>query len=66
MTHPRSDPAIPDPTERAKRNAALHTDNIETGFFDKNGHPAPWPDDIHQWQPETGEPSTGQPGDQPF
>ena len=45
MTHPPGDPAIPDPAERARRNAALHSDNIETGFFDDHGRPAPWPDD---------------------
>ncbi|MFI6077507.1 hypothetical protein ACIA5C_38855 [Actinoplanes sp. NPDC051343] len=66
MTHPTGDPAIPDPAERARRNAALHTDNIETGFFDEDGRPAPWPDDIDQWRPETGEPVTGQAGDHPF
>ena len=66
MTHRTGDPAIPDPAERARRNAALHADNIETGLFDDHGRPAPWPDDIDQWQPETGELVTGQPGDQPF
>ena len=66
MTHPTGDPAIPDPAERARRNAALHTDNIETGFFDDRDRPAPWPDDIDQSRPETGNPATGQPGGQPF
>ena len=66
MTHPTGDPAIPAPAERARRNAALHTDNIETGFFDDQGRPAPWPDDIDQWQPETSEPTTGRPNEQPF
>ena len=66
MTHPTGDPAIPDPAERARRNAALFADNIETGFWDDQGRPAPWPDDIDQWQPETGEPTTRQPGEQPF
>ena len=66
MTHPTSHPAIPDPAKRARRNAALHTDNIETGFYDDQGRPAPWPDDIDQWRPETGDPVTGQPGGQPF
>jgi len=66
MTHPTGDPAIPDPAERKKLNAALLADNIETGFWDDQGRPAPWPDDIDQWQPETGEPTTRQPGEQPF
>lgn len=66
MTDPTGEPAIPDPAERARRNAALHTDNIETGFFDDHGRPAPRPDDIDQWRPETGEPATEQPGGQPF
>jgi hypothetical protein len=66
MTHPTGDPAIPDPAERARRNAALHDDNIETGFFDDHGRPTPWPDDIDQWRPETGESVTSQPGEQTF
>jgi len=66
MTHPTGDPAIPDPAERARRNAALFADNIETGFFDDQGRPAPWPDDIDDWRPTTGEPHTLEPGDQPF
>jgi hypothetical protein len=66
MTHPTGDPAIPDPHERATLNTALLTDNIETGFWDEQGRPAPWPGDIDQWQPETGEPITHQPGEQPF
>jgi len=66
MTHPTGDPAIPDPAERARRNAALFADNIETGFWDDQGRPAPWPDDIDDWQPTTGEPHTLEPADQPF
>ncbi|MEU7906808.1 hypothetical protein [Actinoplanes sp. NPDC049118] len=66
MTHPTGDPAIPDHAERARRNAALHADNTETGFFDEHGTPAPWPDDIDQRQPYTGGPATRQPGEQPF
>jgi hypothetical protein len=65
MTHPTGDPAIPDPAERAALNAALLADGTETGFFDEHGRPAPWPDDIDQWQPYNGGPATGQPGDQP-
>jgi len=62
MTHPTGENAIPDPAERAALNAALLTDNIETGWWDDHGRPAPWPDDIDQWQPATGEPITGEPG----
>ena len=66
MTHPTGDPAIPDPTERARRNTALHADNIETGFFDDQGRPAPWPDDIEDWAPAIYEPRTPEPGQPPF
>jgi hypothetical protein len=66
MTHPTGDPAIPDPAERVALNTALQANNIETGFCDERGRPAPWPDDIDQWQPETGEPITRQPEEQPF
>jgi hypothetical protein len=66
MTDLTGEPAIPDPAERAALNAALLTHNIETGFWDEHGRPAPWPDDIDQWQPETGEPVTRKPGEQPF
>jgi hypothetical protein len=66
MTHPTGDPAIPEPAERARRNAALITTGTETGFWDDHGRPAPWPNDIDQWQPVTGEPVTPEPGEQPF
>jgi len=66
MTQPTGDPAIPDPAERATLNAALLTNNIETGFYDEHGRPAPWPDDIDQWQPYNGHPTTRQPGEHPF
>ena len=61
-----SETAVPDPAERAARNAALLTDNIETGFWDDHGRPAPWPDDIDQWRPETGEHTIREPDQQPF
>ncbi|NMO57908.1 hypothetical protein HH310_42965 [Actinoplanes sp. TBRC 11911] len=66
MTDLTGEPAIPDPAERAQRNAALLADNIETGWWDNHGRPAPWPDDIDQWQPVTGEPTTKKPDEQPF
>jgi hypothetical protein len=56
-------PAIPEPKERAALNAALFTDNIETGFWDDQGRPAPWPDD---WTPATSEPVNPKPGEPPF
>jgi hypothetical protein len=66
MTDLTGDLTVPDPGERARLNATLHAENIETGFFDDQGRPAPWPDDIDQWQPETGEPNNHQPDQQPF
>jgi hypothetical protein len=38
----------------------------ETGFWNDNGRPAPWPDDIDEWSPTTHEPLTFQPGEPPF
>ena len=66
MTHPTGDPAIPQAAERTTLNAALLNHGTETGFWDEHGQPAPWPDDIDQWQPYNGGPTTRQPGDQPF
>jgi len=66
MTDVTGDPAIPDPAERETLNAALATAGTETGFWDQHGRPAAWPDDIDQWQPETGEPATRQAREQPF
>jgi hypothetical protein len=59
-------PAVPDPHERAALNAALHATGADTGFRNDNGRPAPWPDDIHEWRPATGEPISLEPGEQPF
>ena len=66
MTHPTGEHAIPNPAERARRNTALHTDNTETGWWDDQGRPAPWPDDIDQWQPVTSDPNTPDPSQHPF
>jgi hypothetical protein len=55
------DLAVPDPAERARRNAALAAHGTETGFWDDHGRPAPWPDDIDCWQPETGGPRVMRP-----
>jgi len=65
-TNPVGDPAVPDPEERAARNAALFADNIETGFWDDQGRPAPWPDDIDEWTYVTYEPRNPEPGQPPF
>jgi len=66
MTNPAGEPAIPDADERAARNAALYTDNIETGFWDSQGRVAPWPDDIDEWAHNTPQPRTPEPGQPPF
>lgn len=58
--------AIPPPEERARRNRALLAHGTETGFWGDDGTPAPWPDDIDDWQPETGEPRHPAPGEPPF
>jgi hypothetical protein len=47
--------AIPARADRDALNAALFANGAETGFWDDQGRPAPWPDDIDQWRPETGE-----------
>ena len=65
MSHP-GHPDIPDPAERAARNAALVAENIETGFWDDQGRVAPWPDDIDEWTPAPGEPAAHQPEEPPF
>jgi hypothetical protein len=56
MTGPVPHPDIPSRAERQALNAALHTTGTETGFWDNNGRPAPWPDDIDEWQPATANP----------
>ena len=57
---------IPDPEQRAALNAALYTTRAETGFWDNQGRPAPWPDDIDEWRPATAELISLQPGEEPF
>ena len=39
------------PAEREVLNTALFASDIETGSWDDNGRPAPWPDDIDNWTP---------------
>ena len=36
------------------------------GFWDDQGRPAPWPNDIEQWQPTTNALTAREPQDQPF
>jgi hypothetical protein len=57
---------IPDAADRAALNAALHATGADSGFWDDHGRPAPWPDDIDQWRPSTGEPNTQELGERTF
>jgi hypothetical protein len=66
MTNPAGYADIPDPAERAARNAALLAHGVETGFWDDQGRVAPWPDDIDEWTPVISEPVTREPGEPPF
>jgi hypothetical protein len=52
MTDVTGDLAIPDPDARAALNAALLATGTETGFWDDQGRPATWSDDIDRWRPE--------------
>ena len=60
-TTPRPD--LPDARERARLNAALQATAAETGFRDEHGNPAPWPDDIDDWTPDTHQPDPHEPDD---
>jgi hypothetical protein len=59
VTDSAFDRVFPDAAEREVLNAALMAAGVETGFWDDDGRPAPWPDDIDEWVPFAGEP--GQP-----
>jgi hypothetical protein len=61
MTNPTPHPDIPTRAEREALNASLFAVGAETGFWDDNGHPAPWPDDIDEWTLVTSNPDN-----QPF
>jgi hypothetical protein len=61
MTDPAPCPDIPTRADRDARNTALLTTNTETGFWDDNGRPAPWPDDLDDWTPDTHVTEPGQP-----
>jgi hypothetical protein len=65
MTSPTPNPEIPDLADRHALNAALAATGAETGFWNDQGRPAPWPHDINQWAP-TSEPTTIEPEQQPF
>jgi hypothetical protein len=58
--------AIPDPAQRAKLNRQLHATGADTGFWDDQGRPAPWPDDIDEWRSSSSEPITTERGQHPF
>ena len=47
--------------EREALNATPFAVGAETCFWDDNGRPAPWPDDIDEWTPATSNPDS-----QPF
>lgn len=69
-THRTAKPApsldIPKRAERERINAALHATDAEIGFWDDNGRPAPWPDDIEDWTADIGEFPAAEPGQPPF
>jgi hypothetical protein len=61
-TDPRHErPSHPHTAERAAPNAALLATGAETCFWDANGRPAPWPDDIDEWTPATENPPPAYP-----
>ncbi|MEV0569281.1 hypothetical protein [Dactylosporangium sp. NPDC050588] len=53
MADPAHRPEFPARAEREALNAASLATGAETGFWDDLGHPAPWPDDIDEWTPDT-------------
>lgn len=57
---------IPDLAERIALNAAHRATAAETGFWDDDGRPALWPDDIDEWSPCTTGPAAADPGEQRF
>jgi hypothetical protein len=62
MTHT----AIPDPDQRAALNVVQHATGADSGFWDHDGRPAPWPDDIDEWKPATNKPTITDHDEQPF
>jgi len=60
-------PDLPTDQQAAATNADFFAGRInDTGWWDENGRPAPWPDDLDDWRPSSNEPTTHQPGAQPF
>jgi hypothetical protein len=57
---------LPDHDEPVARNATLRATGVETGFWDQDGRPAPWPDDIDDWRPDTADPITTESGQPTF
>ena len=54
-------------TRREHRDdLTLLTAGLETGFWDDQGRPAPWPDNLDEWRPTNTEPITPEPGQPPF
>ena len=53
------------PTSR-ERDLALLAAGHETGFWDDDGRPAPWPDDFDEWRPVTNQAPTLAPAEPPF
>jgi len=66
MTKPEPGFDIPERAERERLNATMHVTGAETGFWDDNGRPAPWPDDIEHWTADTREALPAEPGQPPF
>ncbi|MEV4847462.1 hypothetical protein AB0K20_30145 [Micromonospora matsumotoense] len=62
MTDPAPHPDIPSRGKREALNAALFATGTETGFWNDDGRPSPWPEDIDDWTPTTS--STRSPIDQ--
>lgn len=54
---------VPDTHERARLNTAFAATAAETGFWDDDGSPAPWPDDIEDWTLETHQTDPQKPND---
>ena len=56
---------VPDNNPMTGNYSALQATGTETGFWDDDGRPAPWPDDIDEWTPATN-PPTPEPEEPPF
>jgi hypothetical protein len=65
MTHRRTQRRDGDDLT-ALRDLALLDAGYETGFWDDNGRPAPWPEDIDERRPAAHDPISLKPGEPPF